>query len=175
MPTTAPPAFMATSRPADQPSSSRGKLSGQKTNKDKTQSDPIPITYTELFPRLMEIGHIVPLQLAPLRPPFPKWYNAHTRCDYHTGKPSHLTENCTALKRKVRGLINDGKLKFEDLDRPAQVEDPSRAKVEITRQKHETLNGASLGKTAMPKEKVPIVEVQKSEEGSSMITEGSKE
>ena len=64
------PAFMATSRPVDQPSGSRGKPSGQKTNKDKTQWDPIPITYTELFPKLIDIGHIEPLQLPPLSPHF---------------------------------------------------------------------------------------------------------
>ena len=110
--------------------------------------------------------------MPPLRPPFPKWYNAHTRCDYHAGNPGHSTENCTALKRKVRGLINNGKLKIEDLDRAAQVEDPSRAKVEMARQKHGTLKEASLEKTAMPKEKVPIVEVRRSEEGSSTTTEG---
>ena len=98
---TAPPAFMITSRPVDQPSSLKGKPSGQKTNKDKTQWDPIPITYTELFPKLIEIGHNEPLQLAPLRPPFPRWYNAYTQYDYHAGNPGHSTKNFTALKRKV--------------------------------------------------------------------------
>ena len=74
------------------------------------------------------------------------------------------------LKCKVQGLINDGKLKFEDLDRPAQVEDSSRAKVEMARQKHGTLREVSLGKVTMSKEKVPIAKT-----GSSSTTEGSKE
>ena len=117
----------------------------------------------------------LPVQLPPLTPPFPRWYNAHVRCDYHSGNLSHPTENCTALKLKVRGLINDRKLKFEDLDRPAQVEDPSRAKVEMARQKHGTPRETSLGKTTMSNEKVPVVEVRKSEEGSSTTTEVSKE
>ena len=72
-------------------------------------------------------------------------------------------------------MINDGKLKFEDLDGPAQVEDPSRAKEEMARQKHGTPRETSLEKAAMSNEKVPIVEVQKSEKGSSTTTEGSKE
>ena len=55
---TALPAFVVTSRPTDQPSSSRGKPSRQKIDKDKPWWDPIPITYTELFPKLVEIGHI---------------------------------------------------------------------------------------------------------------------
>ena len=172
---TAPPGFKTTSRPIDLPSASKGKPNGQKIEKDKPRWDPIPITYTELFPNLVKMGHIEPVQLAPLRPLFPRWYNAHTQCDYHSGNQGHPTKNCTALKYKVRDLINDGKLKFKDLDGPAQVEDPSRAKVEMTRQKHGILRETSLGKAAMSNEEVPIVEVRKSEEGSSTTTEGSTE
>ena len=72
-------------------------------------------------------------------------------------------------------MINDGKLKFEDLDRPAQVEDPSKAKVKMARQKYGIPREASLGKAVMPKEKVSIAEVRESKAGSSMTTEGSKE
>ena len=43
---TAPPAFVATSRPANQLSGSRDKLNRQKIDKDKPWWDPIPITYT---------------------------------------------------------------------------------------------------------------------------------
>ena len=107
---------MATSRSVDQQSGSKGKHCGRKIDKEKHRYDPIPITYTEMFPKLVEIDHIEPVQLAPLRPPFPRWYNAHTRCNYHGGNLGHPTENCTALKYKIRDLINNGKLKFEDLD-----------------------------------------------------------
>ena len=69
---TAPPTFMATSRPVDRSNGSKGKPSGQKIEKDKSRWDPIPITYTELFPKLVKIGHIEPVQLAPLRPSFPR-------------------------------------------------------------------------------------------------------
>ena len=115
---------------------------------------------------MVEIGHIEPVQLAPLRPQFPRWYDAHARCDYHTGNPGHSIENCTPLKHKVRDLINDGKLKFEDLDKPVEVEDLSRTKAEMTRQKKETSKEANSGKVTMPKEKIPIAKVQKSEVGS---------
>ena len=167
---TASPAFMTTSRLVDQPSGSRGKHCGQKIDKDKPRWDPIPITYTEMFPKLVEIDHIEPVQLAPLKPLFPRWYNAHTRCDYHGGNPGHPTENYTALKYKVRDLINDGKLEFEDLDRPVEVEDSSRTKVEMTKQEKETPKEANFEKATMPKEKVPIAKA-----GSSSTTEGSKE
>ena len=86
---------------------------------------------------MVEIGHIESVQLAALKPPFPIWYNAHTRCVYHDGNLGHPTENCTALKHKVQDLINDGKLTFEDLDRPAEVKDLSRTKVEMTKQEKE--------------------------------------
>ena len=39
---TAPPTFMTTSRPTDQPSGSKGKPSGRKIDKDKPRWDPIP-------------------------------------------------------------------------------------------------------------------------------------
>ena len=61
------------------------------------------------------------------------------------------------------------------MDGPAQVEDSSRAKVEMARQKHGTLRETSLRKAAMSNEKVPIAEVRKSEEGSSTTIERSKE
>ena len=79
-------------------------------------------------------------------------------------------KNCTALKYKVRDLINDGKLKFEDLDRPVEVKDSSRTKVEMTKQEKKTPKKANFEKATMPKEKVPIAKT-----GSSSTTEGSKE
>ena len=113
--------------------------------------------------------------MIPLKPPFSRWYNAYTRCDYHVGNPGHLTKNCTAFKHKVQDLINDGKLNFEDLDSPAEVEDLSRVEVETTRQEKETAEKENFRKAAIPKEKVPIAKFQKSEVGSSSTTEGSKE
>ena len=78
--------------------------------------DPIPLSYTELFPKLLENGFIEPIRLSSLRPPFPKWYKADASCDYHAGNPGHSLENCTALKYKVQGLIQDGKVKFDEQD-----------------------------------------------------------
>ena len=125
---------MVTSRLANQPSGSRGKPSRRKVDKDKPRWDPIPITYTELFPKLVEIDHIEPIHLAPLRPPFPRWYNAHTRCDYHAGNPGHSMKNCTALKHEVHSLIKDGKLKFAESNGPVRVEDLFEAKAEMISQ-----------------------------------------
>ena len=84
--------------------------------KGKTQWDPIPVTCTELLSKLIDGGFIVPVHWAPLRPPFPRWYNANVRCDYHTENPCHSIENCSSLKREVQSLIKKGKLKFEESD-----------------------------------------------------------
>ena len=130
---TAPPVFMATYRPVDRSNGSKGKPRGQKIDKDKPRWDPIPITYTELFPKLVKIGHIEPVHLAPLRPPFPRWYNAHARYDYYVGNPGHSMKNCITLKYKIRDLINDRKLKFEKSDGSAEVKNPSMVKVEMLR------------------------------------------
>ena len=65
------------------------------------------------------------------KPPFPKWYDVNTRCDYHSGVLGHSVEDCSALKRRVQSLIREGKLKFEESDRPAEVEYPSRAKAKM--------------------------------------------
>ena len=72
-------------------------------------------------------------------------------------------------------MINDGKLKFKKSDGPAKVKNSSMTKVEMLRQGKGAPNEASLGKAAIPKEKVSIAKVQRSEIGSSSTTEGSKE
>ena len=46
-------ASRATSRHVDQPSDSMGKPNSQKIDKDKPRWDPIPISYTELFLKLV--------------------------------------------------------------------------------------------------------------------------
>ena len=64
---------------------------------------------------------------------------------------------------------------FEDLDGPAEVENLSRAKVKMTRQEKKIANEANFGKAAMPKEKVPIAKVRRTEIGFSSTIERSKE
>ena len=112
--------------------------------------------------------------MAPLRPLFPRWYNAHTRCDYHGGNPSHPTKNCIALKYRVQELINDGELTFEDLDGPAEVKDLSRAKVEIARQEHGVPKEVSPEKASITRDEASIAKVKKDGASGSLTTEGSK-
>ena len=86
----------------NQPSSSRGKLNGQKVaSRRKDQWDLIPVTYAELLPKLIDCGHVKPTQARPRNPPFPKGYDVNIRCDYHSGVPGHSIEVCTIFKNKV--------------------------------------------------------------------------
>ena len=72
-------------------------------------------------------------------------------------------------------MIEEGKLKFEKLDGPTEVEYPSRAKAKITRQEKEAPSEAIPKKAAMPKENMPIAKVLKNEASSLSTTEGLKE
>ena len=129
---------MATSRLVDQPNGSRGEPSKRKIDKDKHRWDPIPITYAELLSKLIDNGSIMPIQGRPRQPSFPKWYDINTRCNYHSRVLGHSVEDCSALKNEVQNLIRDGRLKFEEPNGPVGLENPSRARVNMTRLKRET-------------------------------------
>ena len=76
------------------------------------------MTYTELYPKLVQCGSLVPMDIPPMQPPYPRWYNENVRCDYHSGNRGHSTEDCIALKRRVHDLIKAGALAFDDEDIP---------------------------------------------------------
>ena len=61
---------------------------------------------------------VTPVQVPPLQPLFPKWYNSNAHCDYHSRAAGHTIENCITLKYKVRDLIKKGELRFEITDEP---------------------------------------------------------
>ena len=84
-------------------------------SQDKNQWCPIPVTYTELLPRLLE-RQLIALSHPSIKPPFPKWYNPNVHCDYHAGKPGHSTDDCNSLKHKVQVLIKMGLINFESPD-----------------------------------------------------------
>ena len=91
---------------------------GARPQQERPKFDPIPMTYTELYPKLVQLGSLVPMDIPPMQPPYPKWYNENACCDYHSDNRRHLTEDCTALKRRVHDLIKVGALAFDDDDVP---------------------------------------------------------
>ena len=76
------------------------------------------MTYIELYSKLIQCGSLVPMDIPPLQPLYPRWYNENARCDYNSGNKGHSTEDCTSLKRRVHNLIKIGALTFEDKDVP---------------------------------------------------------
>ena len=72
-------------------------------------------------------------------------------------------------------MINLGKLKFEESNEPAGVEDLFGAKIETTKQEEKTPREIGSRKMAIRRDEVSISKVERGEaEGSSTI-EGSKE
>ena len=72
-------------------------------------------------------------------------------------------------------MIEEGKLKFEKSDGPAEVEYLSREKAKMTRQKKEAPKEVVSKKATMPKEKVPITKIGRSGASYSLSIERSKE
>ncbi|KEH40868.1 hypothetical protein MTR_1g036650 [Medicago truncatula] len=71
----------------------------------RTQINPIPMKYAELFPRLLERNLIH--TKAPLSVPtiFPAGYRADLSYAFHQGAPGHDIEECFALQKIVQKLI----------------------------------------------------------------------
>ncbi|XP_016749522.1 uncharacterized protein [Gossypium hirsutum] len=46
-------------------------------------------------------------------PPYPKWYDANAKCEYHAGISGHSIENYTGFKKVVERLIKMGVVKFD--------------------------------------------------------------
>ncbi|KAK2362124.1 hypothetical protein QL285_087213 [Trifolium repens] len=76
--------------------------------------DPIPVSYGELLPYLVNNGMVVPIALLPRNPHFPAWYDPKAKCAYHADAEGHSTDNCRAFKNKVQELIEQKLLTFQE-------------------------------------------------------------
>ncbi|KAJ9145779.1 hypothetical protein P3X46_028121 [Hevea brasiliensis] len=74
---------------------------------------PLPLPFSEIYRYFVGINQIVPVPLDPIQPPYPRWYDATARCEYHGGAQGHSTDNCGALRGRVHALIRNGWLKIE--------------------------------------------------------------
>ncbi|XP_016706753.2 uncharacterized protein [Gossypium hirsutum] len=88
--------------------------SGSRQNFEKVSFTPIPVTYRELYQSLFNAHAIAPFHLKPLQPPYPKWYDANAKCEYHVGISGHSIENYISFKKVVERLIKIGVVKFDD-------------------------------------------------------------
>ncbi|OMO62254.1 hypothetical protein CCACVL1_22930 [Corchorus capsularis] len=82
--------------------------------KERVPIDPIPYTYTELLPQLLQQNLLerLPYSLPMPQDRRPRWYKENTHCDYHSGTEGHATEDCLRLKYAVQELVKAGKLSF---------------------------------------------------------------
>ncbi|KAI5413516.1 hypothetical protein KIW84_057911 [Lathyrus oleraceus] len=77
--------------------------------------DPIPMSYAELYPSLIDSKLITPRD-PPAVPTNPQWwYKPELHCVYHSGAPGHDVENFYPLKTKAQDLVRNGILFFEDV------------------------------------------------------------
>ncbi|KAI5390126.1 hypothetical protein KIW84_075450 [Lathyrus oleraceus] len=103
-------------RPQQQAYQPRGNSNQANLSYDRKKIifDPIPMSYTELYPSLIERKLITPRD-PPAVPANPQWwYKPDQHCVYHSGAPGHNIENCYPLKTKVQDLMRCGILSFED-------------------------------------------------------------
>ncbi|XP_016700082.2 uncharacterized protein [Gossypium hirsutum] len=90
-----------------------------RSNPERPQFTPISVSYRELYSKLLENQLISPHYMAPLKPPYPKWYDPNASCMYHAGNQGHSTENCLAFKKRVQDLIDAGILRFDGVSNVA--------------------------------------------------------
>ncbi|GKV24161.1 hypothetical protein SLEP1_g33808 [Rubroshorea leprosula] len=74
--------------------------------------DKLPLSYTEVFQKLVAVGIVTLVPMLPVKPPFPAWYNPQARCEYHSGGVGHDLENCLALKHHIQDLIDAKELQI---------------------------------------------------------------
>ncbi|RDY05209.1 hypothetical protein CR513_10994, partial [Mucuna pruriens] len=79
------------------------RLVQQSARRPPRMLTPIPMTYIELLPQLLEQKLMEP-----------RSYDPNARCDYHGGAKGHATKRCWSLKHKVQDLLEGGLLGFED-------------------------------------------------------------
>lgn len=77
--------------------------------------DPNPMTYSELYPYLLQKGLVVPRNLPPLLEPYLMWYNLNAHCTFHNGAPGHDLEGFFSLKSRVKELVMSKILIFRDI------------------------------------------------------------
>jgi len=74
-----------------------------KKNYQRTQEQlpPLSLPLNEMCQKLLSIGQVAPVPLAPLQPPYPSWYKSDLTHEYHAGVAGHIIHTCNAFKRKL--------------------------------------------------------------------------
>ncbi|KAL5127754.1 hypothetical protein HKD37_14G040118 [Glycine soja] len=75
---------------------------------------PISGSYADLLPYLLDNSMVAITPAKVHQPPFLREYDSNATCACHGEAPGHSIEHCRALKCKVQGLTDAGRLKFEE-------------------------------------------------------------
>lgn len=86
---------------------------GQQQKPKRINFDPIPVTYTELYPLLISKNLVRPRQPHAMPKKLPWWYKPEASCAYHQGAPGHDLERCCTFKAEVQKLVQAGILTFQ--------------------------------------------------------------
>ncbi|XP_058733066.1 uncharacterized protein LOC131604652 [Vicia villosa] len=83
--------------------------------------DPIPMTYAQVLPYLLDLKLV---QLRTLATPakLPANWDANARCEFHYGAPGHNIKNCKALKHQIQNLIDSKDIEFTPTQGPNVVQ-----------------------------------------------------
>ncbi|XP_050908028.1 uncharacterized protein LOC127121612 [Lathyrus oleraceus] len=82
---------------------------------DMATFNPIPMSYTELYPSLLQKGLVVPRPMGSPPDRLPPCYNPNAHCPFHEGAPGHDLEGCYTLKHRIHELIESKILSFKDM------------------------------------------------------------
>src|ERR1044072_4485934 len=74
---------------------------------------PIPISYSQLLPCLVQSGVVIPRELKPVPGVAKAWFDEKAKCAFHADSVGHETENCSAFKCTVQELIDDKVMFFK--------------------------------------------------------------
>ncbi|XP_050915283.1 uncharacterized protein LOC127130288 [Lathyrus oleraceus] len=96
----------------------------------RTNFDPIPMSYAELYPSLITKNLVQPRPRPPVPEVLPWWYKPGVSCPFHQNAPGHDLDNCFALKLEVQKLTRAGILTFKSMgpnvkDNPMPSHGPS--------------------------------------------------
>src|ERR1044072_1389025 len=111
------PQFQQTQQPRQQAQ----QFNNQNRAPRVSQFDPIPMTYTELYPALIERSLVQTRSPPPVPEKLPWWYKADVSCSFHQGAPSHDLEHCIALKAEVQRLVKSNLLSFRNTNPNVQA------------------------------------------------------
>ena len=108
-----PPA--AHPRPNTTPNTNQNTNKGRNIPKKKLiEFTPIPMSYANLLPYLLDNAMVVISPSNIPQPPFPRGYNSNVTCAYHGGVSGHSIEHCITLKHKVQTLIDACWMRFKE-------------------------------------------------------------